>query len=162
MKTTMLIAVSLCGGLVLAGCKKPEDPDTLQQDVSEARSEGAKDIVEAQREAVGDVTDARAAEAKTQIDAASGGTLEQRGEAMADAHANTVNEAAAANYKIREAEIESAYQIAKARCGAYGGDEKTACLDRADNEREAALNVAKGQREQLKMDAGKVSDGSMP
>lgn len=161
MKTKLLIAVSLCGGLALVGCKKPEDPDTLQQDVSEARSEGAKDVLEAQREAVGDVTDARAAEAQTQIDAADGGSLEQRGEAMADAHADTVNEAAAANYKIREAEIESAYKIAKARCDAYGGDEKAACVDRADNEREAALNVAKGQREQLKMDAGTVN-GSMP
>ena len=63
--------------------------------------------------------------------------------------------------QIREAEIEAAYKIAKQRCDAYGGDEKKACLDRADNEREAALNVAKGQRDQIQMDAGSVN-GSTP
>ena len=100
---------------VLAGC--PESPTETAVDVVPAREDAAQDVNEARRDA---------------------------NEAFADAESNDLIRAARVDSKVVSTEATGSYDVAKVRCDALNGDDKTACFSIANAT--AIRNAAREER----------------
>ena len=88
---------------VLAGC--PENPTETAVEVVPAREDAAQDVNEARRDA---------------------------NEVVADAESNDLVKAVRVDSKVVSTEAKGSYDVAKARCDALNGDDKTACFSIAN------------------------------
>ena len=88
---------------VLAGCS--ESPTETAVEVVPAREDAAQDVNEARRDA---------------------------NEVVADAESNDLVKAVRVDSKVVSTEAKGSYDVAKARCDALNGDDKTACFSIAN------------------------------
>lgn len=144
-----LIPLAAVAALMLTGCK--ETPSDTASDVADARQEATQDNSEARQDANAEIADANAQvnDAQTAYDEKSDDTRKKLTLAESEAMIKT----AKADYDVAKVEAEGRDKIAKAKCDAFSGPEKTSCDNVAQATLVAETSSAAAVRDALLLDA---------
>lgn len=120
MRFRFLIPTVICAATALAACNQAERSTETARDVSAAREDAREEISEARQDA---------------------------SEARQDANRDTMEINTETRYDVAVARIDGEHEIAVQKCEALAGDAQADCKKSADEGRDAALEIAKTQRD---------------
>ena len=144
-----LIPFAAAAALVLTGCK--ETASDTANDVADARQEARQDNSEARKDANAEIADANAEvnDAQEAYDEKTDDTHKKLTIAESEAMIKT----AKADYDVAKVEAEGRDKIAREKCDALSGTEKTSCNHIAEATLVAETSSAAAVRDALLLDA---------
>ena len=129
MRTVSIFAIALAV-FTIAGCDKPQSPESVAKDVSSAEQKAATEVSKSETNASKD--------------------LSKGADKVGDKLTDLNNTAAKDAYDIAVAKADGDRKVALAKCEALGGDAQKNCKDQADADYNAAKANAKASQVQEK------------
>jgi len=125
-RSTLCVALALCGAMIVGGCNNAKSPSTVAKDVKSASEKANENTANAEERAGEKVASAEG---------------DVRHEQRDEQHVAAVQEE-----KVAKTDAEGQLNIALAKCESLSGDRQQACKDQANASHDMAVAQAKQER----------------